>query len=113
MARLYAPKQDLSGTNSMELSFLQTVHFQAKSSFQADGKTEKHPVALFDNASFVLFPTDAKISDSTIYQGYDSSPSVRSPELLLWEGRFLLFGKFSFNTSLEGGVNTTVKNPDQ
>jgi len=106
--QLYAPNQDLSGTNSMELSFADSS-FSAKSTFQADGKTEKHPVVLFDNASFVLFPTDAKISIPLSIRG--TVPARLFGALSYYYGKEDSFysGNFAFNTTLEGGVNTTSR----
>ena len=97
--QLYAPNQDLSGTNSMELSFADSS-FSAKSSFQTDGKTEKHSVALFDNASFVLFPTDAKISVPLSIRG--TVPARLFGALSYYYGKEDSFysGNFAFNTSL-------------
>src|SRR6185295_62364 len=106
--QLYAPNQDLSGTNSMELSFADSS-FSAKSTFQSDGKTEKHPVALFENASFVLFTTEAKISTPLSIRG--TVPASLFGSLSYYYGKEDSFysGNFAFNTTLEGGVNTTSR----
>src|ERR1700733_10818750 len=56
---LYAPNQDLSGTPSVEVYFADSS-FSVKSAFVTEGKSEKRSISLFDNASFSLFPGDAK-----------------------------------------------------
>src|ERR1700722_9536422 len=58
---LYAPNQDLSGTPSVELYFADSS-FSVRSAFVTEGKSEKRTISLFDNASFNLFPGNAKLS---------------------------------------------------
>ncbi len=58
---LYAPNQDLSGTPSVELYFADSI-FSVKSAFVVEGKSEKRSISLFDNASFNLFPGNAKFT---------------------------------------------------
>ena len=59
--QLYGPNQDLSGTPSMELNFADSS-FSVNSPFITEGISVKHAVALFNNASFFLYPDDAKFS---------------------------------------------------
>jgi hypothetical protein len=65
---LYAPNQDLSGTPSVELYFVDSS-FSVKSAFIGEGKTEKRSISLFDNASFNLYPASAKFSIPILIKG--------------------------------------------
>src|SRR5664279_241547 len=65
---LYAPNQDLSGTPSMEFYFADSS-FSVKSAFNAEGKSEKRSISIFDNASFNLYPGEAKFSVPILIKG--------------------------------------------
>lgn len=105
---LYAPNQDLGGTPSMELSFADSS-FSIKPPFKSEGKSEKHIVSLFDNASFLLFPADAKLSVPLEIKG--TVPARVFGSLTYYYGKQDSFysGSFSFNAVLEGGVNKSSR----
>ncbi|HEX3081485.1 MAG TPA: cytochrome C biogenesis protein, partial [Puia sp.] len=65
---LYAPNQDLSGTPSVELYFADSS-FSTRSAFVTEGKSEKRSISLFDNASFNLYPGNAKFSAPIVIKG--------------------------------------------
>jgi cytochrome c biogenesis protein CcdA len=102
--QLYAPNQDLGGTPSMELSFADSS-FSTQSSFNTEGKSEKHSVPLFDNATFNLYPEEAKFSILVFIKG--TIPARLFGSLNYYYGKEDSFysGNFAFNTILEGGVS--------
>jgi cytochrome c biogenesis protein CcdA len=105
---LYAPGQDLSGTPSMELNFSDSS-FSFKPPFMAEGRSEKLTVALFGNASFILFPGDTKFSVPLLIRG--TVPARVFGSLTYYYGKADSFysGNYSFNAPLEGGVNTASR----
>jgi cytochrome c biogenesis protein CcdA/thioredoxin-related protein len=105
---LYAPNQDLSGTASMELNFSDSS-FSFKSPITADGKSEKRAVALFNNASFILYSGNVKFS--VLLQIKGTVPAHVFGSLNYYYGKSDSFysGSYTFNTPLEGGVNTASR----
>jgi cytochrome c biogenesis protein CcdA/thioredoxin-related protein len=105
---LYAPNQDLSGTPSMELNFTDSA-FSFKSPIVAEGKSEKRVVALFDNDSFNLYSANAKFSVPLYIRG--TIPAHVFGSLTYYYGKADSFytGSYTFNSSLEGGVNTASR----
>jgi cytochrome c biogenesis protein CcdA/thioredoxin-related protein len=101
---LYAPNQDLSGTPSVELYFADSS-FSVKSAFTVEGKSEKRSISLFDNASFNLYPGNAKFSIPILIK--DVVPARVFGTLNYFYGKEDSFysGSYSFNIALEGGVN--------
>jgi cytochrome c biogenesis protein CcdA/thioredoxin-related protein len=106
--QLYAPNQDLSGTPSMELNFADSS-FSAKSPFATEGKSEKHAVALFDNASFILYPGEAKFSVPLSIKGIVPARVFGSLNYYYGKEDSFYSGNFAFNTNLEGGVNKSSR----
>jgi thiol:disulfide interchange protein len=106
--QLYAPNQDLSGTPSMELNFADSS-FSAKSPFHAEGKSEKHAVALFDNVSYILYPGKAKFSVPLSIKGIVPARVFGSLNYYYGKEDSFYSGNFAFNTNLEGGVNKTSR----
>ncbi len=106
--QLYAPNQDLGGTPSMELSFADSS-FSVKSPFTTEGKSEKHAVALFDNALFVLYTGEAKFSVPLIIKGIVPARIFGSLNYYYGKEDSFYSGNFAFNTTLEGGVNTASR----
>jgi cytochrome c biogenesis protein CcdA len=105
---LYAPNQDLSGTASMELYFADSS-FSDKPPFIIEGKLTRRPIALFENAQFNLFTTDAKFSIPVQIKG--DVPGRVFGTLNYFYGREDSFytGNLSFSIVLEGGVNKTTR----
>ena len=106
--QLYAPDQDLSGTPSMELNFADSS-FSAQLPFLAEGKSEKHAVALFDNASLILYPGEAKFSIPLSIKGIVPARVFGSLNYYYGKADSFYSGNFAFNTNLEGGVNKTSR----
>ncbi len=105
---LYAPNQDLSGTPSMEINFADSA-FSSKSMIMADGKSEKQAVALFNNATFSLFPGDVKFNVPLSIKG--TVPAHVFGSLTYYYGKADSFysGSYTFNVALEGGINTASR----
>jgi cytochrome c biogenesis protein CcdA/thioredoxin-related protein len=103
--QLYAPNQDLNGTQSMDLSFPDSS-FSVKLPFKADGMSENRQVTVFDNAAFRLYPGEAKFSIPLSIKG--TVPAQLFGSLTYYFGKDDSFysGTYAFNLELEGGVNT-------
>jgi cytochrome c biogenesis protein CcdA/thioredoxin-related protein len=106
--RLYAPNQDLSGAPSMELSFADSS-LSFKLPFITEGKSEKHSVALFNNASFMLYPGDAKFSVSLQIKGTIPARIFGSLNYFYGKDDSFYTGNYTFNAALEGGVNAASR----
>ena len=103
------PNQDLSGTPSMELNFADSS-FSAKSPFHRRKANPKNsPVALFDNASFILFPANAKFSVPLQIKGI--VPAHVFGSLNYYYGKEDSFYSEIMHSipHLEGGVNTASR----
>jgi cytochrome c biogenesis protein CcdA/thioredoxin-related protein len=105
---LYAPNQDLSGTPSMELNF-QDSSFSLKLPFIAEGKSEKRPVALFNNVSFFLYPGNATFSIPLQIKGTIPARIFGSLNYFYGKEDSFYTGSYTFNTVLEGGVNAASR----
>src|SRR5579862_3460819 len=105
---LYAPNQDLSGTSSMEINFADSV-FSSKSMIMADGKSEKRAVALFNNATFILYPGDVKFNVPLSIKG--TVPAHVFGTLTYYYGKADSFysGSYTFNVALEVGINSASR----
>jgi cytochrome c biogenesis protein CcdA len=101
---LYAPNQDLSGTPSMELYFADSS-FSVKSPFTAEGKFAKRSIALFENASFNLYPGDAKFSIPIQIKGVVPGRVFGTLNYFYGKEDSFYSGNYSFSIALEGGVN--------
>src|SRR5450755_1030294 len=102
--QLYGPNQDLNGTPSMELNFADSS-FSINSPFITEGISVKHEVALFNNASYFLYPDDAKFSLPLQIKG--TVPAQLFGTLNFYYGKADSFysGNYGFHVALEGGVN--------
>ncbi len=105
---LYAPNQDLSGTPSMELYFADSS-FSEKPPFIIDGKITKRAIALFDNASFNLFMSDAKFSIPIQIKGVVPGRVFGTLNYFYGKEDSFYTGNLSFSIALEGGVNKTTR----
>jgi cytochrome c biogenesis protein CcdA len=105
---LYGPGQDLSGTASMELNFKDSS-FSFKPPFMGEGRSEKHDVALFDHASLLLYPGDAKFSVPLQIKGVVPARVFGSLDYYYGKADSFYSGSYAFNTPLEGGVNTASR----
>jgi cytochrome c biogenesis protein CcdA/thioredoxin-related protein len=106
--QLYAPNQDLSGAPSMELGFVDSA-ISIKLPFISDGKSEKRPIALFNNVSFILFPAEAKFSVPLQIKGTIPARIFGSLNYFYGKEDSFYSGNFTFNATLEGGVNTVSR----
>ena len=106
--QLYAPNQDLSGTTSVELNF-QDSSISLKPPFIIEGRSEKRPVALFNNVSFFLFTAEAKFSIPLQIKGTIPSRIFGSLNYFYGKKDSFYSGNYSFNTALEGGVNSASR----
>jgi cytochrome c biogenesis protein CcdA/thioredoxin-related protein len=106
--QLYAPNQDLSGTPSMELNFADSS-FSFKPPILSEGKSEKHAVALFNNASFILFSAEAKFSVTLQIKGAVPAHVFGSLNYYYGKADSFYSGNYTFSTALEGGVNTASR----
>jgi cytochrome c biogenesis protein CcdA/thioredoxin-related protein len=106
--QLYAPNQDLSGAPSMELSFADSS-LSFKLPFITEGKSEKHSVALFNNASFILYPGNAKFSILLKIKGTIPARIFGSLNYFYGKEDSFYTGNYTFNTTLEGGVNAASR----
>jgi cytochrome c biogenesis protein CcdA/thioredoxin-related protein len=102
--QLYAPNQDLSGTPSMELNFADSS-FSVSSPFAGEGKSEKHAIAVFDNASFVVYTGDAKFSIPLKIKGIIPAQVFGSLNYYYGKSDSFYSGNYGFNVGLEGGIN--------
>ncbi len=105
---LYAPDQDLSGTPSMELNFTDSS-FSFKPPFLAEGKSEKHTISVFDNASFILYPGAAAFTVPLQIKGTVPAHVFGSLNYYYGKADSFYSGSYTFNISLEGGVNTASR----
>ncbi len=105
---MYAPNQDLSGTPSMELNF-QDSSFSSKLPFITEGRSEKRPVALFNNISFYLYTGDAKFSIPLHIKGTIPAHIFGSLNYFYGKKDSFYSGNYSFNAALEGGVNSASR----
>src|SRR4030095_3336217 len=69
----------------------------------------KHPVPLFDNASFLLFPGKAKLSIPLHIKGIVPARIFGSLNYYYGKEDSFYSGNYAFNTTLEGGVNTASR----
>jgi cytochrome c biogenesis protein CcdA len=106
--QLYAPNQDLSGAPSMELSFADSS-LSFKLPFITEGKSEKHSVALFNNASFILYPGDARFSVPLQIKGTIPARIFGSLNYFYGKEDSFYTGNYTFNAALEGGVNAASR----
>jgi cytochrome c biogenesis protein CcdA/thioredoxin-related protein len=106
--QLYGPNQDLSGTPSFELNFADSS-FSLKPPFATEGKSEKRPVALFNNASFNLYSDHAKFSVPVRIKGIIPAHVFGSINYFYSKEDSFYSGNFAFNAALEGGVNTVSR----
>jgi cytochrome c biogenesis protein CcdA len=106
--QLYAPDQDLSGTTSMELNFADSS-FSYKPPFITAGHSEKLPVALFNSASFILFPGDAGFSVPLQIKGSVPASVFGSVNYYYGKADSFYSGNYTFNTTLEGGLTTVSR----
>jgi cytochrome c biogenesis protein CcdA/thioredoxin-related protein len=105
---LYGPDQDLSGTPSLELNFTDSS-FSSKPPFVTEGKSEKRPVALFDNASFLLYSGQAKFSVPVRIKGTIPARVFGSLNYFYGKEDSFYSGNFAFSTALEGGLNSVSR----
>jgi len=106
--QLYAPNQDLSGAPSMELIFADSS-LSFKLPFITEGKSEKHSVALFNNASFILYPGDARFSVPLQIKGTIPARIFGSLNYFYGKEDSFYTGNYTFNAALEGGVNAASR----
>jgi cytochrome c biogenesis protein CcdA/thioredoxin-related protein len=106
--QLYAPNQDLSGTPSMELNFADSS-FSFTPPISTEGKSEKHAVALFNNASFILFSGDAKFSVPLQIKGAVPAHVFGSLNYYYGKADSFYSGTYTFSSALEGGINTASR----
>ncbi|MEJ0083879.1 MAG: hypothetical protein WDM78_23710 [Puia sp.] len=102
---LYAPNQILSGTPSVELYFADSI-FSVKSAFVVEGKSEKRSISLFDNASFNLFPGNAKFTVPINIKGVVPARVFGTLNYFYGKEDSFYSGSYSFNIALEGGVSS-------
>ncbi len=60
--QLYSPNQDLSGTSSMEINFVDSSFSVTPPFMFVNGKSENKKVALFNDSSFSIFYSNADFS---------------------------------------------------
>jgi cytochrome c biogenesis protein CcdA/thioredoxin-related protein len=106
--QLYAPNQDLSGATSMELSFADSS-LSFKLPFITEGKSEKRSVALFNNASFILYPGDARFLVPLQIKGTIPARIFGSLNYFYGKEDSFYTGNYTFNAALEGGVNAASR----
>lgn len=106
--QLYGPGQDLSGTPSMELNFADSS-FSYKPPFLAEGKSSAQKVALFDNASFVLYSGEGKFTVPVAIKGTVPARVFGSLNYYFGKGDSFYTGNYAFSAALEGGVNTGAR----
>ena len=102
--QLYGPNQDLNGTPSMELNFADSS-FSINSPFITEGISVKHAVALFNNASYFLYPDDAKFSMPLQIKGIVPAQLFGTLNFYYGKADSFYSGNYSFHVALEGGVN--------
>jgi len=105
---LYAPNQDLSGTPSMELYFADSS-FSVKSPFIAEGKSARRTITLFDNASFNLYPGDAKFTIPVQIKGIVPGRVFGTLNYFYGKEDSFYSGNYSFSIALQGGVNNASR----
>jgi cytochrome c biogenesis protein CcdA/thioredoxin-related protein len=106
--QLYGPNQDLSGTPSMELSFADSS-FSVHSPFLTEGISVKHAIALFNNASYLLYPDEAKFSIPLGIRGVVPARVFGSLNYYYGKADSFYSGTYTFNTALEGGITKTSR----
>jgi Thiol:disulfide interchange protein len=106
--QLYGPDQNLSGTPSIELNFADSS-FSVNPPFITEGRSEKHSVALFNNASFTLYPGNAKFSIPLMIKGAVPARVFGSLNYYYGKADSFYSGNFAFNTALKGGKNTASR----
>jgi cytochrome c biogenesis protein CcdA/thioredoxin-related protein len=105
---LYAPNQDLSGTPSVELYFADSS-FSVRSAFVSEGKSEKRTISLFDNASFNLFPGNAKLSVPILIKGIVPARVFGTLNYFYGKEDSFYSGSYAFNIALAGGVSNASR----
>ncbi|HEY4935692.1 MAG TPA: cytochrome c biogenesis protein CcdA [Puia sp.] len=101
--QLYSPNQDLNGTASMEINFVDSTFSVTPPFMFVEGKSEKKKVALFNDSSFLIYNSGADFSIPLNIKG--TVPSHVFGSLIYYYGKADSFysGNFSFNaTILEG-----------
>ena len=106
--QLYAPNQDLSGTTSMELNFTDSS-LSFKPPIVSKGSSEKRPIALFNNESFILYSGDAKFLIPLQIKGTVPAQVFGSLNYYYGKSDSFYSGNYAFNAGLEGGVNTASR----
>ncbi len=104
--QLYSPNQDLSGTSSMEINFVDSSFSVTPPFMFVNGKSEKKKVALFNDSSFSIFYSNADFSIPLNIKG--NIPSHVFGSLIYYYGKADSFysGNFSFNATIPGGKDT-------
>jgi thiol:disulfide interchange protein DsbD len=105
---LYAPNQDLSGTPSVELYFADSS-FSVRSAFLTEGKSEKRSISLFENASFNLYPGNAKFSVPILIKGVVPAHVFGTLNYFYSKEDSFYSGSYAFNIPLEGGVSSASR----
>jgi thiol:disulfide interchange protein DsbD len=89
----------------MELNFADSS-FSVNPPFITEGRSEKHSLILFNNASFILYPGDAKFSIPLKIKGAVPARVFGSLNYYYGKADSFYSGNFAFNAALEGGKNT-------
>ncbi|HEV3221882.1 MAG TPA: cytochrome c biogenesis protein CcdA [Puia sp.] len=107
--QLYSPNQDLNGTISMEINFVDSS-FSVTPPFKlVGGKSEMKKVALFNDSSFLIYNSGADFSIPLNIKG--TVPSHLFGSLIYYYGKADSFysGNFSFNATILEGENVSSR----